>query len=134
MELNVKRKFDSYPKSVFIALKNIRELIFSIAKQNGIEDLTETLKWGEPSYVSKIGSTIRIDWKAKYPQQFCIYFNCRTTLVETFRELYDDTFTYDGNRAIIFNLGSELPLKELAQCISMSLRYKKIKHLELLGA
>ena len=134
MELSVKKKFDSYPKDVNIQLKSIRALIFKVAKQDGIDEITETIKWGEPSYISKIGSTIRFDWKAKSPQQFCIYFNCKTMLVETFRELYGQTFTYEGNRAIVFKLGRSLPVSELAQCLSMSLRYKKIKHLELLGA
>jgi len=112
----------------------VRDLILSVAKQDGIPDITETLKWGEPSYISKVGSTIRIDWKAKYPDQYCIYFNCKTSLIETFKEIYGDTFTYEGNRAIVFKINEVLPHKELAHCISMSLRYKKIKHLVLLGA
>lgn len=132
MDLNVKNKFESYPEDIAVLLGNIRTLIFSVAKQDGISDITETLKWGEPSYVSKIGSTIRFDWKAKYPEQYCVYFNCKTSLVETFKEIYGDTFKYDGNRAIILHVDQEMP-KELAHCISMSLRYKKIKHLDLLG-
>ena len=134
MDANVKLKFDSYPIDVAIQLNSVRELIFITAKQVGIDNLTETLKWGEPSYVSKIGSTIRFDWKPKSPQQFCIYFNCKTTLIETFKELFGNTFTYEGNRAIVFKLGSVIPVKELTQCLSLSLRYTKIKHLELLGA
>jgi len=134
MDLSVKRKFENYPDTIIVLLNNIRDLIYSVAKKDGIPDLTETLKWGEPSYVSKIGSTIRFDWKAKYPDQYCIYFNCKTSLVETFKEIYGDTFRYEGNRAIVFKIDQSLPLKELAHCISMSLRYKKIKHLTLLGA
>jgi len=134
MNLAVEQKFKSYPNDIYIQLIRIRELIFSIAQQDGINDLTETLKWGEPSYVSKIGSTVRFDWKAKYPEQYCIFFNCKTLLVETFKEVYGDTFSYGGNRAIIFKSGSIVPIKELGHCISMSLRYKKIKHLQLLGA
>jgi hypothetical protein len=134
MDLSVKQKFEAYPDNISSLLSNVRDLIFSVAEQDGISDLTETLKWGEPSYVSKIGSTIRFDWKAKYPDQYCIYFNCKTSLVETFKEVYGDTFTYEGNRAIVFQIDQILPLKELAHCISLSLRYKKIKHLNLLGA
>lgn len=134
MDFSVKQKFESYPKNIAVLLNNIRDLIYSVAKQDGICDITEILKWGEPSYISKIGSTIRFDWKAKYPHQYCIYFNCKTSLVETFKEIYGDIFTYEGNRAIIFQIDQTLPIKELAHCISMSLRYKKIKHLDLLGA
>jgi hypothetical protein len=134
MNLSVKQKFEVYPENIYILLCNVRDLIFSVAEQDGISDLTETLKWGEPSYISKVGSTIRFDWKAKYPDQYCIYFNCKTSLIETFKEVYGDIFIYEGNRAIVFKADQRLPSKELAHCISMSLRYKKIKHLNLLGA
>jgi hypothetical protein len=120
-----KKKFESYPEHIAILLQ-VRHLIFSVANQDGIDDITETLKWGEPSYISTIGSTIRIDWKEKNPEHYGIYFHCKTSLIET--------FTYEGNRAIIFSTRQLLPSKELSHCISLSLRYKKIKHLDLLGA
>lgn len=134
MDLSVKQKFASYPEDIALLLNRIRNLIFSVAKKEGITDITETLKWGEPSYISAIGSTIRFDWKAEDPDQYCIYFNCKTSLIETFKEVYGDTFNYQGDRAIIFKTDQNIPIEALAQCISMALRYKKIKHLELLGA
>lgn len=134
MDTNVKQKFETYPKEIVLLLIDLRELIFSVAKQHNILDLAETLKWGEPSYISKLGSTIRFDWKAKQPEQYYIYFNCKTTLIETFKEIYGDTFIFEGNRAIVFTTTQKLPLKELSHCISMALRYKKLKHLNLLGA
>ena len=134
MDSIVEQKFDSYPANVSILLTRLRDLIFEVAQQDGISDLVETLKWGEPSYMSKIGSTVRFDWKAKKPEQYCVYFNCKTSLIETFKEVYGDTFTYDGNRAIVFQVEDVVPYKALAHCLSMSLRYKKIKHLDLLGA
>ena len=133
MDLSVRQKFETYPEDISVLLRNIRALIFSVAKQDGITDIAETLKWGEPSYISKIGSTIRFDWKPKYPQQYCLYFNCKTSLVETFKELYGDTFNYQSNRAIAFQLSDKLPIAELKHCISLSLRYRTIKHLPLLG-
>jgi hypothetical protein len=134
MNSSVKQKFETYPENIAVLLGKIRNLIFSVAKQEGITDLTETLKWGEPSYISKLGSTIRFDWKTKYPEKYCIYFNCKTSLIETFKEVYGDTFTYEGNRAIVFQINETVPLKEFTHCLSMSLRYKNIKHLSLLGA
>lgn len=134
MDLSVKEKFTSYPSEVAIQLHKIRDLIFIVAEQEGITDITETLKWGEPSYVSDIGSTVRFDWKAKYPSQYCIYFNCKTKLIETFKEIYGDVFNYQGNRALVFSLEQTLPIQALSHCILLSLRYKKIKHLALLGA
>lgn len=134
MNFQVKVKFDSYPSDVAIELGQIRQLIFTVAKEEGIEDLIETLKWGEPSYIAKTGSAIRFDYKAKLPSQYCLYFNCKTTLIATFKEVYPHTFQYCGNRAIIFALGQQIPTKALAHCISMALRYKQLKHKPLLGA
>ena len=134
MNSTIKQKFNAYPDHIAVLLYNIRDIIFDVAEHDGITDLAETLKWNEPSYVSKIGSTIRFDWKEKHPEQYCIYFNCKTSLIETFKEVYGDTFVYEGNRAIVLSIKQDVPYKELAHCISMSLRYKKIKHLPLLGA
>ena len=62
-----------------------------------------------------------------------MYFNCNTKLVDTFKEVYPDTFSYAGNRAINFHRDETVPAAELEHCIFLSLRYHKIKHLPLLG-
>lgn len=105
----------------------LRQLIFDTAaeiKEAG--ELEETLKWGEPAYVtsqSKSGSTIRIDVKKADPSKYAMYFHCQTNLVDTFRKLYPDEFTYEGNRAIVFHRDDEIPLGELSHCISLALTY-----------
>jgi len=130
----VKQKFDSYPDAISTLLLKVRSLILLVAKEDKIEDLEETLKWGEPSYVTKSGSTVRIDWKKKSPERYYIYFNCKTRLVDTFKEIYGDTFNYEGNRAIVLKTDSTIPVMELKHCISLSLRYHQLKHLPLLGS
>lgn len=134
MEPLIKEKFSRYPANVVVLLTTIRTLIFDVAKEDNINDITETLKWNEPSYLTKKGSTLRFDWKPKYPQQYCLFFNCKTTLIETIKTLYGETFVYQGNRALVFQLTDELPLTELKHCISLSLRYHSIKQLPLLGS
>ncbi len=131
----VKEVFKRKPEFVQKQLQYLRTLVVSTAHE--IEDLDmleETLKWGEPSYLTKHGSTVRIDWKEKTPNQYAIYFKCTSRLVETFKELHKDTFNYEGNRAIVFQLEDKVPEAELKQCIAMALTYHKIKHLPLLGA
>ena len=131
----VKDVFKNYPKSVQPQLLHLRELVLSAAsKINGLEKLEETLKWGEPSYLTKYGSTVRMDWKEKNPEQFAIYFKCTSSLVSTFKTIYKDKFEFEGNRAIVFKLNDKIPETELKHCISMALTYHKIKHLPLLGA
>lgn len=87
----------------------------------------------EPSSVSGIGSTVRIDWKTKTPDNYYTFFNCNTTLVETFRRVYDGIFEFEGNRAIVFHRDADLPIGEVRHCISLALRYHEIKHLPMLG-
>ena len=126
--------FNNYTKDVKKQMFHLRELILkSASKIEGLEKLEETLKWGEPSYLTKHGSTLRIDWKAKNPRQYAMYFKCTSKLVSTFETIYKDTFTYEGNRAIIFQLDDKIPEEDLKQCITLALTYHKIKHLALLG-
>jgi len=126
-------KFDSYPADVKDKLENLRSIIFAVAKEEKIEDIEETLKWGEPSYISKKGSTLRIGWKKKAPEHYSMYFNCNTKLISTFKEIYPDTFNYIGNREISFRLDEALPIEELKLCISLALKYHEIEKLPLLG-
>lgn len=114
----------------------LRQLILDTAREIAeVGVLEETLKWGEPSYLTipKTGSTIRIDWKRKTPDQYAMYFHCKTTLVDTFKEIYGDTFRYEGNRAIIFNMDDDIPVEELKHCIALSLSYHQRKHKSMLG-
>lgn len=127
--------FDNYPKSVQKQMVQLRAIVIeSAAEIEGLEALEETIKWGEPSYLTKHGSTVRMDWKAKTPQQFAMYFKCTSKLVPTFKTLYKDTFSFEGNRAIVFKQNDEIPKTELKHCISLALTYHKVKKLPLLGA
>ncbi len=73
LPIEVERVFAAYPEKVRHCLMVLREVILDVAKEDGIECLEETLKWGEPSYLSPHGSTIRFDWKPKTPKSiFCI--------------------------------------------------------------
>lgn len=127
--------FNTYPEAVQTQLRHLRALVLSAASEiEELEELEETLKWGEPSYLTKFGSTVRMDWKKKNPEQFAIYFKCTSTLVPTFRTIYKDKFNFEGNRAIVFKRDEKIPEAELKHCISLALTYHKIKHLPLLGA
>ena len=80
--------FREYPEDIRVKLMCLRRLIFETASEiEGIYALQETLKWGDPSYLMKGGSTVRVGWKSSTPHQYAIYFNCNTKLVATFREL-----------------------------------------------
>lgn len=72
---------------------------------------------------SKSGSTVRIDQIKSGHGQYAMYFHCQTTLVDTFKEIYRDKFTFDGNRSIVFDEHDEVAADELGHCISLALTY-----------
>ncbi len=130
----VERAFSACPASARRSLRQLRSLILDTAAEAGIERVEETLKWGEPSYLVKGGSTIRIAWKPNTPDACYLFFNCNTRLVATFRELYGQTFVFAGNRALVFEQGRDIPTEELKHCVQLALTYHSVKHLPLLGA
>ncbi len=127
--------FDNYPKHVRSKMKYLRKLVLETAGEiEGLDSIEETLKWGEPSYLTKHGSTLRMDWKEKKPDQYAMYFKCTSKLVPTFQLVFGDKFNYETTRAIVFGLNDEIPVEDLKKCISMTLRYHKVKNLPLLGS
>ncbi len=127
-------KMANYPEFVQGKLLYLRELILKTASENSdTAELEETLKWGEPSFLTKNGSTIRMDWKKSTPNQYQLYFKCTSRLVETFRIVFGDFFNYENNRAIIFQLDQEVPEMEIKKCITAALTYHKVKNELTLG-
>jgi len=134
VEPEVAAVFEGYPAAIREKLMLLRQLILETASEHEeIGTVEETLKWGEPSYVTKSGSTIRMDWKKSRPDQYAMYFHCKTKLVDTFKELYGDQLNFEGNRAIVFSEEDEIPVGALKDCIFLSLTYHQRKHLPMLG-
>ena len=130
----VETVFNNYPDSARTKMLFLRKLVIETAKEiDEISELEETLKWGEPSYLTKTGSTIRMDWKSKFPDQYAMYFQCTSRLIETFKMIFKNTFEFEGKRAIVFGLENETPVEELKYCIKAALIYHKVKHIPTLG-
>jgi hypothetical protein len=117
--------FDALPPPLRRKLDRIRALIFDVAaRTDGVGPLTETLKWGEPAYLTeqtKSGSTVRLGRSKRAPDSAAVFFICTTNLVPTFRSLWPE-LRYEGDRAILLPLDGEVPAA-LATCIKMALTY-----------
>ncbi|MDO8979818.1 MAG: DUF1801 domain-containing protein [Afipia sp.] len=124
---NVAKVFDAYPDIVRAKLLMLRAMILETAANiDGVGPLEETLKWGQPSYLttqSGSGSTIRIDRVKPADDRVAMYFHCQTDLVATFRELYPAQMEYGGNRSILFDAVAKIPEKALRHCIGLALTY-----------
>jgi len=131
MPKNVEKAFAAYPPAVRRQFMQLRALIFKTAAElKTVGPLTETLKWGEPAYLteqSKSGSTIRFNWKAAEPDRLAICFNCQSRLVGYFRERFPHQFDYEGNRAVVVSLKESIPTAELSECLASALQYHRIK-------
>ncbi len=124
--------FAAMPVEVKEGLLALRRLIFETAAQTpGVGALKETLKWGQPAYLTpetRSGSTIRLG----VPKQggFALYAHCQTTIISDFRTTFPDDFEFEGNRAVHFTPGKALPLDQLGLLVTNALTYhmKADKH------
>lgn len=130
----VSATFKAYPPGVRARLMALRETIFEVAAATpGVGTLTETLKWGQPSYLTEetgAGTTVRIDRLKGDNGGHAAYFHCQSGLVGLFRQLYPDAFAYEGERALILRPGARVPERELRHCIALALTHhlrKKLK-------
>lgn len=70
---------------------------------------------------------MRIAWKKNRPTQYAMYFNCQTTLVDDFKFLFPTEFTYEGNRAIVFERSDEVAMETLGHCVARALAYHQTR-------
>lgn len=116
----------SHPEPTRDRLLAVRALILdTAARTEGVGVIEEGLRWNEPSFLTSetgSGSTVRINARGG-PGGVAVYFHCQTDLVDTFRRLYPDRFTFEGNRALLIPAGTPLAEAELAHCLSLALTY-----------
>jgi hypothetical protein len=129
----VEAVFDAYPARIRAKLLDLRRLILeTAAKTPGVGALHETLKWGQPSYLTtetRSGTTIRIDrvktGAGDKQERYALFVHCQTTLVSTFRQLYRDQLTFGGSRSILLEADRPLPKAALGHCIALALTYHR---------
>lgn len=88
----------------------LRQIVLETAATNPqVAPLAEDLKWGEPSFLTKTGTTLRIAWKPKNPDEIGLFVICRTDLLDQIRALYPQSFRYEGTRALYLSLSEPIP-------------------------
>jgi len=123
--------FLNYPATIREKLLFLRELVLAVAKTTkGVGLIEETLKWGEPSCLtsqSKSGTTIRMHIVRNDSEQYALYFNCKTNLIDRFRRKYATKLKFSGNRAILFDLNEKIPIAVVKDCLRTALTYNQNK-------
>jgi hypothetical protein len=119
----VAAKFAAYPAALRERLVDLRALVLDVAAATpGVGRLEETLKWGQPSYLTAetgSGTTVRID--AHPAGGVALFVHCQTRLVEQFRQLYP-ALDFEGERAVVLRDG---PVDEdaIRHCVALALTY-----------
>lgn len=123
------RALSRHPENGRERLLDIRHMIFMIAAELGdVGPLTETLKWGEPAYlteVSRSGTTIRLGATREAPDDSAVLFNCKTSLIDMFRTAFPADFKFEGNRALVIPANRAIPRTPLLFCLSAALTYHR---------
>lgn len=119
--------FDNLSETMAERLLVLRALILETAADDpAIGPLEETLKWGEPAYLTsatKSGTTVRINRHKKSDSAYAIYVHCQTDLVERYKQLYGDILTFEGARAVVFDVDQDIPTEAVKHCLAMALTY-----------
>ncbi len=109
--------------------RRLRALIPETAEETGTGPVTETLKWGEPAFLTEAtgaGTTIRIGYRDGAEPRGRIFVHCRTRRVDACRARFGDALRFEGNRAICVpaSLQPDTPIRAF---IAMALSYHRDK-------
>ena len=118
------------PDVAVARLFEIRNVILAAAEATQTGPLTETLKWGQPAYLTeatKSGTTIRLGLAKGDPQSVALFVHCQSSLVERWRSVFSDALTFEGNRAVIVPVDGPLPEAALHQIAAAALTYHRDK-------
>jgi hypothetical protein len=118
--------FDRYPPALGQKLLALRAAIFDVAREENVGPIEETLKWGQPAYLTASGSgtTIRIDGDETNGGALALYVNCKSSLVGEWRERFPD-MAFGGTRSL--RLDADLGDPRLRMCIADALTYHRRK-------
>ena len=99
--------FETCPEPARASALQLRDLIFeTAADMPEVGPLTETLKWGQPAYLTRKGTTIRLGVPKQ--AQFGLFVHCQTRLISEFSQTFPGTDRIEGTRAVLFDEVGEI--------------------------
>ncbi len=114
-----------YPDAQRDTFMALRALVYEIAQRTeGVSPVEETLKWGQPAFVTRSGTTVRLAAARGDDGAVGVYTSCQTPLVADFATEHGDRFLYDAGRGIHVVAGRPIPALELADFLESALTYK----------
>lgn len=125
MPFNVAAVYDTAPPNLRTGMLALRNLIFRNAESfPDLGDLTETLRWGQPSYfpTGGGGSTLRI---APHGAGFGLFAHCQTNIISSYASWFGEEDRILGNRGVLFDTLDDVNPDRLALLIGHALTYHK---------
>ena len=120
-------KFQSWPAPVAQTALAIRTHLMQAAQDLDIQNLEESLKWGEPAWrPRKGGTTLRLSWKPG-SDEIGLFVDCKTDLNARMMSDYPDAFRYHPPRAMYHSVADEdLPVAALTHLARITFRYSRV--------
>lgn len=126
--VDIETLLDARPEPARSALRRLHHLILETATATpGVGKIEQGVRWGQPSYLTPTGSTIRIDALKGARSRYALYVHCQTDLLASFRDIYGDALTYQGKRALVFDAAEPIDEEVVARCIALALTYRSRK-------
>lgn len=132
-QTEISERIRDYPSAAQQRLVYLLRRIEYIANELGREQVTQSLKWGEPSFTVVGGTPVRFGWNPSFPDKVFLYVHCSSRVIDTLREVAPALSTLHGNRAIELPIDGPWPEAEVDTFLLLALDYHQRKHLPLLG-
>lgn len=116
MTPGVKAAFDALPAAPRAVLLHVREMI--VTRDIAVE---EALRWGQPAYLTKKGTTIRLGvTKAGHPS---VFTHCQSSVMSDVQAVAAEGVIWDGNRGVSWPVDAPFPEPILQLLINRALTY-----------
>ncbi|MEX0349348.1 MAG: DUF1801 domain-containing protein [Paracoccaceae bacterium] len=120
----IEAAFAAFPPATRGGLLRLRDLIFDTAAAlPEPATLSEELKWGQPAYLTRKGTTIRLG--VPKHAQFGLFVHCQTRLIAEFTETFPGEDRIEGTRAVLFDDQGEISAERHGWLIARALTYHR---------
>ena len=120
---DAKTIFDAVEPDAKTGLIRLRDMIYATAEADPrIAPIAETLKWGQPAYVSKTGTTLRLG----VPKSggFGLFVHCQSRVIPDYQAMFPDLDRFDGTRGLLFSSPNEIDETRHTWLIQRALTYR----------
>ncbi len=123
-QAEVAAAFEAFDPGPRRRLLELRALIFNVAEHEDVGPLRETLKWGEPAYLTRPrrGTTIRLGSKA--PDHAAMYVHCQSDVIPQLAPRHPQ-LDWVGTRELSLPVAGRLPEVAVREFIALALTYHR---------